>query len=391
MKTKQLLLCLTIPVVLAACSGGDGNGAGPGTITAAEGPQSMPLRFGAQVTFGDSLSDVGSYAVGAIGAAGGGKFTINGDRTQQYPELVGRIWNEMLAAQFGLPAPCAAQTGLQGDPLQGLSAPVVAHPGCFNYAQGGARVVEPVGPGNRLAGSPIGQLTLPVAAQVANHLATIGGRFQGNELVFVMAGANDIVVQWGELSRGAAAAAQAAGPAGAAEARAAYLAAYGPAAIAAAGAAANGLVAIVLQQIVAAGANYVVVNNVPDLAGTPLGGIQEPQLRALVQAMLEEFNRVLKAGLDPEAKVAQVDIYSLFRDALANPLPYGLSNTRAPACGPNALQGHSLMCTVWNTYPVDVSHFMFADTVHPTPYGHWLMARVVQQVMSQKGWATPLW
>jgi phospholipase/lecithinase/hemolysin len=29
---------------------------------------------------------------------------------------------------------------------------------------------------------------------------------------------------------------------------------------------------------------------------------------------------------------------------------------------------------------------MFADTVHPTPYGHWLIARQVATVMAARGW-----
>ena len=388
MKTKQCLLSLTLTILLAACSGGDGGDGGSGGSTVlADGPQAVRLQYGAQLTFGDSLSDVGTYAVGAIAAAGGGKFTINGDGTAQHPELVGKIWNEMMAAQLNLPVPCAAETGLQGDLGRGLWGVSTYHPGCTNYAQGGARVREAVGPGNAAAGSPIGQLTVPVANQVASHLALAGGRFQGNELVFVMAGANDVVAQWNLLAQGAAAAAAAAAtPEQAAQERNAYLVANGPAAVEAARAAANDLAGIVLYQLVANGANYVVVNNIPDLSSTPLGAIQEPALRNLIQAMLTEFNRVLKTWLDTEPKVAQVDVYALTRDAVVNPAFYGLSNTTAPACGPNLLGGHSLLCTVYNTYPVDVSHFLFADTVHPTPYGHWLIARQVIQEMTRKGW-----
>jgi phospholipase/lecithinase/hemolysin len=375
MKTKQFLLSLATSIMLAACGGGDGGGkgVGAGPVFAADPPQAVLPRFAAQATFGDSLSDVGTYAVGAIAAGGGGKFTINGDGTALHPELVGKIWNEMVAAQFALPAPCAAQTGLQGDPARGLSVPVVNHPGCLNYAQGGARVREPV----------------PVAIQVANHLALAGGRFQGNELVFVMAGANDIVAQWNQLAQGAALAAQSAGPdpAAQAQARAVWLTANGPAAIAAVATAAGDLAGIIRTQIVANGANYVVVNNVPDLSATPQGAVQEPALRALIQATVQEFNRVLKAGLDLEPKVVQVDVYSLLQDATRNPVFYGLTNTTAPACGPNALGGHSLLCTIYNIYPVDVSHFLYADTVHPTPYAHWLVARQVLLAMAAKGWA----
>jgi outer membrane lipase/esterase len=375
MNIRKIALSATIGLVLAAGAGSSA--------------QAAPLPFGAQITFGDSLSDVGSYAVGAVAAGGGGKFTINGDATAQHPELNGHIWTEFIAYQAGLPPPCAAQTGLLGDPKLGLFAPVVNHPGCFGYAQGGARVNDPIGPGNVAAGSPIGELTVPVAGQVAGHLAASGGRFQGNELVLVMAGANDVVTEWRQLLYGANDAAQAAGGTGPAAdaARAAYWTANGPAALAAMSAAGNALAAIVQQQIVGLGANFVVVNNVPDLSGTPLGGVQAPQLRALVQAMVQSFNTALKAGLDPLPQVVQVDIFALSQDELANPLNYGLTNTTAPACGPNALDGNSLACNVFNVYPnVDISHFLFADTVHPTPYGQWLISTRVAAAMAARGW-----
>lgn len=387
MQTKNRALSIAIALALAACGGGDASVGR--AVVAADGVQAAALHFATQVTFGDSLSDVGTYAVGAVAAVGGGKFTVNGNGTAQHPELTGQIWDEMVAAQLGLPAPCAAQTGLQGDATQGLNAPVANHPGCYDYAQGGARIVDPIGPGNVLAGSPIGELTTPIATQVANHLAAVGGRFQGNEIVFVMGGSNDVVAWWRVMANGANSAAQAAGadPTAQAQARAAWLTANGPQAVNTLASAGSALATIVSQQIIGAGANYVVVNNLPDLSGTPLGASQDPQLRALVQQMVQAFNGALKAGLDALPQVAQVDIYALSQDEYANPGNYGLTNTTAPACGPNAIAGNSLMCTVSSVFPdVDASHVLFADTVHPTPYGHWLIARQVEAAMVAKGW-----
>jgi len=194
---------------------------------------------------------------------------------------------------------------------------------------------------------------------------------------------------WHLLSVGAAAAAQAAGPDPAAQAQAHtnYLVNNGSLAIATISAAASDLATIVRDQVVAQGANYVVVNNLPDMAGTPLGNAEDPVLRSLIQAMVDGFNRSLKAGLDGEARVAQVDVYALTHDELFNPAFYALSNTSTPACGPNALAGDALVCNIFNTdQGVDVSHFMFADAVHPTPYAHWLIARQVAFGMMAKGW-----
>ncbi len=374
MQTTRLLLPLLAAGVLAA-------------VTAAEAQQAAIPHFSAQVSFGDGFADVGTYAVGSVAALGGGKYTINGDGTVYHPELVGKTWTDMMAPLFGLPPPCAAQTGLQGDPARGLSVPIANVPGCYGYAQGGARITDPVGFGHPSTGAATGALTVPVSTQVANHLALAGGRFAGSEIVFVMAGAGDVLEQWRQLFIGAAAAAQAAGPDAAAEARANYLFNSGPTAIAVAAQAGADLATIVRDQIVAKGAGYVVVNNLPDMAGSPFGSAQEPAMRNLVQAIVDSFNRALKAGLDPVPQVAQVDAYALTHDALVNPALYGLSNTTGPACGPNAMDGSALFCNVNNTWPgVDVSHFLYADWVYLTPYGHWLIARQVGAVMGARGW-----
>ena len=119
------------------------------------------LRFTQQVSFGDSLSDVGTYAVGAVKQAGGGKFTINGDGTAKNPELNGKIWVEFLAAELKLPAPCAAQTGLEGDAARGFSVAISNNLNCFNYAQGGSRVTNPIGPGPEMVAGMMPALDLP--------------------------------------------------------------------------------------------------------------------------------------------------------------------------------------------------------------------------------------
>lgn len=357
-----------------------------GAGTAVAGPYAPVPRYSAQVTFGDSLADVGSYAVGAVAALGGGRYTINGNAYFLHPELIGTARPDLTAPMLGLPAPCAFQTGLLGDPNRGLSVPVTNHPGCYGYAQGGARVTDPIGIHNVATGSPVGALTVSVASQVANHLANSSGRFQGNEIVFVTAGQGDVLALWQQLYLGAARASQGADPSVAAQVRAMHLFNSGPGAISVAAAAGTDLARIVREQLLANGANTIVVGNVPDLAGSPFGRAQEPSMRNLVQAMVDNFNRALKAGLDLAPQVAQVDIYALTHDQLFNPVFYGLSNTTDPACGPNAIGGDALFCNVFNTWPsVDASHFMYADWVHLTPYAHWLIARQMMAVMGARG------
>lgn len=449
MRQNNIALTLLTAAVLAACGGS----------SSTSGNQSLKTKFSAQVTFGDSLSDVGSYAVGTVKALGGGKFNINGDNTAINPALTGKNWTELMAAQLGLPAPCAALTGLDGSVAQGFSVAVTAHAGCTGYAEGGSRVTNPVGIGNKLTGSALGALTLPVATQIQNHLALSGGTFKGDELVLVMAGANDVFLQLAGLSAAATAAgttafgntlvgllaagatnpqsaaaaiglalqtesarsghtdasvvaaavgaaaiqpgnsavaspavygprvtqAQAAG----AKAGADYAAATGPTLVTAMVGVANELTALVKGQIIGKGANYVVVNNLPDIGTTPFSQTIDANTLVLVNAMVKAFNDTLSANLATEAKVVYVDTYFASHDQATNPAPYGLTNVTTRACdftpAKNALAS-SLVCNASNLIAGDVSHYAFADDVHPTPFVQLLLARYVSKYMVQKGW-----
>ena len=441
MRQTNIVLALLAAAALAACGGGG-----------KAGDQSFKNQFSAQVTFGDSLADVGTYAVGPVAMAGGGKFTVNG-QVAGYPELSGLTWTEVLAKQFGLPAPCAAQTGLNG---QGVYAvPVVNHSGCYGYAQGGARVTHPVGPGNAMTGDPMGALTVPVATQVQNHLAASGGKFSGTEVVYFMAGGNDALMQLGQLQAGAEAAgeqafantlvsrlasyaddpqsaaqniagamqAEQSNPdhtdqsvvtaavgtamqqAGATElqdanlrgsivveattagqnAGKAYFTANAPAAVQAMGVAGGELAAIV-KNVVSKGANFVVVNNLPDVSVSPSARAKGAEVQGLAKLMSSTFNDALKAGLGSDAKILYIDLFTLSADQAVNPGPYGLSNTTTPACGANAAGGSSLVCNSTNLVTGDVSRYMFADGVHPTPFEHSLIAKYVAQQMMVRGW-----
>ena len=447
MRQTKLALALLTAAVLAACGG----------TSPAGGDQTQKLTFTQQVSFGDSLSDVGTYAVGAVRQAGGGKFTINGDGTNKSPELNGKIWVEFLAAELRLPAPCAAQTGLVGDASRGFSVPITNNLNCFNYAQGGSRVTNPVGPGNPATGSPIGEMTVPLVTQVANHLSRTGNKFSGTELVTVLSGGNDVLMALSTLSNEATAAgakafaasltmqlaagatnpqtaAQAIGAAIAAEsarpgntsqsivaaavgvaarqpgnAAVAQASVYGPmvtkaqAEGTAAGnavSAANGpklvqdlgvagaqMAALVKNEIVGKGAKYVIVANLPDVASTPAAKARTADIQQLIAAMVNAFNTQLKNGLGADdPRILYVDLYTISNDQVKNPAPYGLTNTTTPACGPNPLGTTSLICTNANTVAGDVSRYMFADEIHPTPYENNLVARYVLKDMAVKGW-----
>jgi len=447
MRKTSFALALLTAAVLTAC-GGNGPSAGN---------QAPKTKFSNQITFGDSLSDVGTYAVGGVAALGGGQYTINGNNTSVNPELTGKNYTVLVAAQLGLPTPCAAQTGLQGTASAGFSVPVTDHPECFNYAQGGARVTNPIGPGNKALDKPgavsLGQMTVPVVTQIANHLKKVGGKFKSDELVIVMAGGNDVLEQLGEFSAGATAAGgtalatslitqlapgttggaatiQAAivtesakstatsqsiigaaitaaarnGNTGAAAnattigntagaaalaAAAKYQSDQGPVLVKNLAQAATELGALVKNQILANGAGYVVVNNLPDVSISPSAKAQSAETQKLIMAMVAAFNDQLRAAVAGEAKVLYVDLATISRDQATNPAPYGLTNTTTPACDLSPAKnplGSSLVCNKNNLIAGDVSHYMFADAVHPTPFEYALIARYVLEQMTVKGW-----
>lgn len=189
---KILATALGAALLIAACGGGgDGN-------------QAPRVAFTSVVSFGDSLSDIGTYrvAAGQVAAAGGGRFTINPDDLK-----TPTVWTELLAVQMGLSS-CAARIG-------GYGVAPAAITGCRNYAQGGARVQNPKGVGNPSgAGDISAALTHPIVTQIANYAADNGSAsFTDKQLVTVLAGANDIFGLTDELRLDATAAGTAAGTA----------------------------------------------------------------------------------------------------------------------------------------------------------------------------------
>jgi len=150
----------------------------------------------------------------------------------------------------------------------------------------------------------------------------------------------------------------------------------------------NDLVALVKNQIIANGATRVVVNNLPDIANTPSGLSKDASTKALINAMVSAYNGALNT-LSSEPKVLMVDVFAVSHDQATNPAPYGLTNVTDTACdltpAKNPL-GSSLVCNGSNLKAGDVSHYSYADDVHPTPFNNLLLARYVSKAMVVKGW-----
>ena len=363
--------------MLAACGGGSDNN----NSTPAGG---VKLQV---VSFGDSLSDVGTYAPVATANFGGGRFTTN----------PGQIWTQNVAQYYGGTL-TAANTGGFGIPLSPA--------GGLGYAQGGSRVTLQPGVGHATPGTPNADYsqatTIPINDQVTQYIGSFGS-FNANQLVLVNGGANDIFYNLA-VEQATAAGIQAEFAAGTitqAQAAAAGAAAQTAATTAISQAAID--LATLVGRVVQAGATHVVVSAVPDIGGSP-EGLASADKGVTFSEVTQLFNGTLQGALQQSgllSKVIFVNAYTWVDGIQANFQANGftVSNT-GTACNlaamiaaatklgepdPSAF-GTSLFCSP-QTYTVAGADqtYMYADTVHPTTHLHALFSTFVEQQIAASG------
>lgn len=271
------------------------------------------------VFFGDSLTDAGSYAPAL--PPGTGRFTTN-------PDLV---WAQVLGARYGFTIGPANQ-------------------GSTDYAQGGARITLQPGFPNQAPTAA----ALPIATQVSQAIAS---GIDSNAVYAMWGGANDIFVQLGLAQSGTITAAQA-----------------------------QAAVALAATQYVqqaaalqAAGAQNLIVFNLPDIGQSPTGRGAGPAGSAQLTAITGLYNTTVQSGLNAlGGNVLRVDIFTLLNEILADPGAFGFSNATTPACGTTA----SLVCTPANLVAPNANQtYVFADGVHPTGGAHAVVASMVASLL----------
>ncbi|MDE2368968.1 MAG: SGNH/GDSL hydrolase family protein [Burkholderiales bacterium] len=382
--------------LLASCGGGDP--AVPGTGTTAGAPTTKG-NFTRIVSFGDSLSDVGTYApVTSLTGNGqppyaGGRWTTN--LVTPTGTVVGTVWIENVAASLGLSITPA---------MMGYGASSVACPAqnnsCTGYGQGGSLVTDPNG-----IGHSGGALTVPVVTQIANHLARFK-TFNSTDLIFVWAGDNDALAQFSAFGA-MAAQIQANAVAGkiTADQAGVQLFAAQTAGEQAMKQAAQDLVNDIQTQILANGGKYVVVITPLEFTLTPLaaGLLANPAtapLAPVVTTFVDTFNLWLRNGLTG-MPVQLIDANAALQSIAANPASFGLTNVTTPACDANKINaiftaaagGKSLFCNAtpgvpFNTLAAGASTttWLFADTIHPTTGGHKIFSGLITQQLKAFGW-----
>lgn len=379
LRASQIALASAAFALLAACGGGSGDNNSSASTTPAGG---VKLQV---VSFGDSLSDVGTYSPQILPGFGGGKFTTN----------PGEIWVQKIAEYYGGTITPAYEGGF------GLA---LTATGGMGYAQGGSDVSAAFPEGEGWAPNNAAATTVPVETQVSNYLSAYKS-FNDGQLVLINGGANDIFIQAQAISDAGTAAATAAAQGGAdattaANAGIAASVAAIPAASQAITTAATQFIGAV-QNLIAHGATHVVVMNIPDIVQSPLGVNSSASAKQVLGALTTGYNNALKQVFGSSSQVILIDAAQLEDDTLANyqALGFTVSNT-GTACNLASMEAaaakygesdpsafaSSLFCSP-ETYTVAGADqtYMFADLVHPTTHLHALFAQYVEQKIAATG------
>ena len=395
-------------LLLAACGGGGDPVPTRTTVDSvnhhSRAPSSPPAGgFGNVVAFGDSLSDAGTYTVAAYlyyhrklspppafdyPFGYGGQFTVNGPQRANWTQVLARgmglrINPNLIGYDIGVGKVYALPGGaFTTDQAQAScafdTAAAGSAPDCTNFAQGGARIAEARG-----IGSDQGALTFPLTEQLANYLQQFGG-FQPQQLVTVLAGSNDVFAALQQVH----------------DARPEDRAAAARQAQAAVGAAADQLAGAV-SSMLRKGARHLLVYTLPDAALTPFGRSldgsghcdrTDPRTACyLLSNLVQVFNQRLLDDLDGQP-IKMIDGYALLEQEIAHPQGYGFDRVDAPWCDPAATEGSSLLCnsatpnSPQGASASNLDSWLFADTLHPTPAGHRVIAQQTLQAMRSFGW-----
>ena len=340
------------------------------------------------VSFGDSLSDLGTYTpvtqIPAGQPAGvppflGGRFTTNTHSGYNATSNTNNatVWVEWVAARAGVPITQA----LAGFATTRVPCPAAATlalaQSCTAYGQGGARVTNPAGWKNEQ-----GFLTDPLVTQVAAHLARFGS-FSATDIVFAWTGGNDFLVQSRDLTLGQI---------------------TPTTAVTNMAIAGTELANLIKNQIVANGATRVAAMTLPDPGGTADYAAAPPATKEFMTQATGAYNGALLAGL-AGTNVQIIDVAAWFADVVARPAAYGFANVTTTACDPAKMSpsvaGSALFC---NTAPAaaftaaglpnlsslrtgaSAGTWFWSDGVHPSIGGHKALGDFVIGKLKEFGW-----
>lgn len=295
-------------------------------------------QFSNVISFGDSLTDAGNTTTvdGNAATFAGNSFTTNNDL----------VHAQLIAQYYGY--------NQQHSVIGG-----------YNFAFGGSCAQTATGALTPACVAP----SLPrLDMQIAMYLGGAGGVADPNALYTVWSGANDI---FGAIGGG--------------------VWASSPAIIGGSTVVANAVLNNVttLQN---AGANYIVVYNLPDLARTPQFNTTSAATQGAFNLATVSYNEALSAGLQGRDGIIAINTFALVNEAIANPGYFGFSNVTGIACGPGVpgVVSSAACGAVGSGNPYTYAagsnfSFLFADGVHPTGAAHQLLANVVTATIAAPG------
>ena len=371
-------------VLVAGCGGG---GASADTTPA--------IKISSVKVFGDSIQDSGTF---------GYKFTVQSSDNLIYAERIAANYGQTLCNFFVFTGTTFAAN--------------TAKTGCTNFAIGGGRITY-TGAG----ASPANPLNIGTQMQTYASF----GSFTSTDLVIIDGGGNDaadLVGAYLTIPRDSARAYSAllgtlltptqigtalqGGASTTAQIGATYMSAL-----------ADKFAASIKASVLDKGATRVVVLNMPDITFTPrfqtvldsvaaasgggtAGATARAQSQALFQSWITAFNTQLASKFSGNDGVIVVDFYKGFQDQVATPAQFGLTNVQTPACPITGVGSDGLPTYTFQTCtatalsaapPTGVTggadwwkSYGFADSFHPTPYGHQLTQQLIAKSLATKGW-----
>jgi len=303
-----------------------------GCLIAVISPVASAGPFTGLVIFGDSLSDSGNNAfvfdnvLGPPAPAGSLRTPVpipGPDFVPTFPYASGRytngpVWAEVLASDLGLAA-----------------APSLA--GGSNFAFGAART-----------GPALGVFPYTLADQASMFLGQNGGRAPSGNLYVLEGGGDDARDAFELLASGGD--------------PTPLISAYGS------------NIAALLARIEAAGADHILVLNVPNLGTAPAVRALGPAAAAAATGIAIGFNQALESSLSQLAasaaeNVQLLDLFDLQQRVFSNPAAFGFSDLTS-ACA------FSIACIA------DPAATFFWDGVHPTASVHALIGNTALALVS---------
>ena len=284
------------------------------------------------VVFGDSLSDTGNF------------FNLTGLPGSPYAN--GRFTNgqnfvDVLAANLSLSSLASSSGGL-------------------NYAVGGARTSS----NSFFDTDPATGAALSLHGQVSSYLGSHASDAKSTTLYSVFIGANDVVQAMGQAAP--------------------YLLAGD---FATANSVASGIISAAvasetaeIKSLIGAGAQTILIPNLPDLGLTPranalgLGGFAQQLSLSFNQGLHNSLQSFNGSGVS----LVEFDVYGLFNQVVTNPATFGFTEVAAPC-----LSTAGVCANPGKTF--------FWDDLHPTAAAHRIlgdqMTAAVQAVPEPETWA----